>query len=159
MRRSRLLVLLLVVLIGAFVLTGVATAGPRQTSTFTLVVYGQVQSEIERGLVFVDQIETTTGEPVDGWDGGRCINLSPDLEAVDKYMCEMVFRLPEGDLAVSAVIDFNDIVGDDYELAFAVTGGTGAFRNARGEVVLTPYPGDVDRGYVHFRLIGANAGY
>ncbi|MDH3756180.1 MAG: hypothetical protein OEU32_20130, partial [Acidimicrobiia bacterium] len=64
-----------------------------------------------------------------------------------------------GDLTAAAAVDFGTIVGDDWEIVFAVTGGTNAFRNARGEIIVEPGPIDSGGVFVHFRLIGASAAY
>jgi hypothetical protein len=43
---------------------------------------------------------------------------------------------------------------------FAVTGGTGAFRNARGELEVAPVPDAEDgRAFAIYRLLGASANY
>jgi hypothetical protein len=160
MRSWKLLVLLLaVVLLGTLALTGVATAGPRNSSSFTLVAVVDTTFEpIDRGITFTDNFETMTGDPVDGWEGGKCINLTPDPDATDQWTCEMVVQLPEGTLSGVAVVDFERVAAGG-EVTFGVTGGTGAFRSARGEVGVLPYPGDPNRAYIEFRLVGASASY
>jgi len=161
MKKWKLLaVLLSVTMLGAFATTQVANAGPRDGASFSLVAFPVTEGEpIERGVTFTDRLETTNGVPIDGWDGGRCINLSPDPEAVDQWMCEMVVRLPDGDLTAAAAVDFGTIVGDDWQIVFAVTGGTNAFRNARGEIIVEPGPVDSGGVLVHFRLRGASSAY
>ena len=46
------------------------------------------------------------------------------------------------------------------DVVFAVTGGTGSFRNARGDVEVVPVLDAEDgRSLVVFRLLGASADY
>ena len=161
MRKRRLLIVLVaVVLIGAFVLTGVAIAGPRGSSTFTLILENSSFTGLARGdLVFTDRFWTEDGTPIEGWGGGSCVNLSPDPEAIDSYLCSAVYELPDGDLTFSFALDFTEMVGDDWEVDIAITGGTGAFRNVRGELILTQNPDNPDQSLGHFHLIGASATY
>jgi len=125
-------------------------------ATFTLVAIPEtVNVPIERGITFTDRLETTGGAPIEGWDGGRCVNLNPDPEVLSQWMCELVFHLPEGDIVSAGPFD---LTGTD--IVFAVTGGTGAFRNARGEVEVVSVPGAEDeKAFAHFRLLGATANY
>jgi hypothetical protein len=152
-----LAVLVAAMLVGTFAITAVASGKSSDQATFTLVAIPETQGEpIERGFTFTDRLETTDGVPIDGWDGGRCINLNPDPEDLSQWMCELVVRLPEGDIAMAGPFD----VSGEADLVFAVTGGTGTFRNARGEVEVVPIPDAEDgRVFAVYRLLGASANY
>lgn len=86
---------------------------------------------------------------------GRCVNLTLDETNLSQWICELVFELPEGNIAMAGPFD---LLAESA--VFAVTGGTGAFRNAGGEVEVVPVPGYEDgRSYAIFRLLGATAKY
>jgi hypothetical protein len=57
-----------------------------------------------------------------GRDGGACTTTSQDGTVV----CNLAVRLPGGELTVAGLANGPDNV-------FAITGGTGIYRNARGE--------------------------
>jgi hypothetical protein len=148
-------VLLAVMVLSALAFAGVASAKASKDAgavSFTLVAHSVTFEAIERGFTFTDSIETTDGEPVDGWDGGRCLNLNPDPEVITQYLCDIVFDLPEGVITAAGAFDLTA-----PSAVFAVTGGTGAFRNARGEIEVIPI--DETASYAVFRLIGASANY
>ena len=108
-----------------------ATGGSCDESSFTLMAASITANEpIERGFTWTDRVSTLAGEEI-GWDGGRCINLinlvadvkPPEETPQDKWMCEMVFHLPEGDLTTAAPIDFAAFAAGEIEtVMFAVTG-------------------------------------
>jgi hypothetical protein len=73
-------------------------------------------------------------------------------------MCEMVFHLLDGDITTAASADFAALAAGEVEsLIFAVTGGTGDFRNASGELEVVP-ASDTE-ALVHFWLRGASSPY
>ena len=160
MARWKILVLMLAVaLFGTFALTGAATAGPRDASTFTLVGENSSFRALDHGdFTFTDRLETLDGIPIDGTGNGKCANLSLDAEAIDSYMCTYILDLPEGLISSSFMLDYTELVGD-WELDIAIDGGTGAFRNARGEMILTPHPENPDLSFLHVCMIGASASY
>ena len=53
-----------------------------------------------------------------------------------KSWCDVVFRLPDGDLRMAGTIDGDDF--DDGHATLPVTGGSGDFRGARGKTVFRP---------------------
>jgi hypothetical protein len=55
--------------------------------------------------------------------------------------------LPQGQITVQGLIDFTD----PGPFTLAITGGTGAYRTARGEVEVTEESPEVDR--IRFKLI------
>lgn len=149
-------VLLTLTLLGTSTLAGVASGASQGSGTFTLVAIVDTEFEpIDRGFTWTDRLETTDGVAVDGWDGGRCMSLVADTEVANRYMCEMVVQLPEGDIVTAGAFD----LGAGEDIVFAVTGGSGSFRNVRGEVEVKPVPDTDDRAFVIFRLRGASVRY
>ncbi|MCA1847282.1 MAG: hypothetical protein LC792_29655 [Actinobacteria bacterium] len=65
-----------------------------------------------------------------------------------KSHCDVVFRLPDGDLRMAGTIDGDDF--DDGHATLPVRGGSGEFRGADGKTVFRPnggyYRGDRGRG-------------
>jgi len=57
-----------------------------------------------------------------------------------KSRCDVVFRLPDGDLRMRGTIDGDDF--DDGHATLPIVGGSGQFRNADGKTVFRP-----DGGY------------
>lgn len=139
-------------LVATFAIGGAAGAKTDDNATFTLVATFVEISETERGFSFLDRIETTDGVPIDGWDGGQCINLSQDETALTQWMCQLVVHLPEGDIVAAGPFDRTSPT-----LVFPVTGGSGDFVNARGELEVVPI--DETSSFAHFRLLGATAKY
>ena len=56
-----------------------------------------------------------------------------------KSRCNVVFRLPDGDLRMDGTIDGDDF--DDGHATLPITGGSGEFRNADGKTVFRPTGG------------------
>ena len=156
LRKTLLVVVLLAMVGGLLATTGIAFGGSER-SEFAVVAVIQPEHDVltERGWTFQDALETVHGDPIDGWDGGRCTNLDADDEATDKYMCELVFDLPRGTITAEGPFDINEWIGG--ESIFAVTGGTGAYRHIRGEVSVQPEP-NLTYSLVVFRVTGAGGG-
>lgn len=149
-RRFSIVVATLIV--ATFAIGGAAGAKSGNNATFTIVATSVEFSDIEGGFTFLDEIETTDGVAIDGWDGGHCINLAEDEGALTQWMCHLVVHLPEGDIVASGSFDLTSPT-----IVFAVTGGTGDFVNARGELEVVPI--DELSSFAHFRLLGATAKY
>jgi hypothetical protein len=160
MRRIFTVVLLTLLVAGLIATAGAAygVGGNKGGGGFEIIAIPQPEHDVyyDWGWTFQDAIETTAGEPIDGWDGGQCVNLDADPEAIDKYTCNLVFHLPDGDITAAGPFDINEYSAG--RSVFAVTGGTGAFRNIRGEVEVLP-AADWSRARVVFRVMGAAAGY
>jgi hypothetical protein len=56
-----------------------------------------------------------------------------------KSHCDVVFRLPDGDLRMAGTIDGDDF--DDGHATLPIRGGTGEFRGADGKTVFRPNSG------------------
>ena len=56
-----------------------------------------------------------------------------------KSHCDVVFRLPDGDLRMAGTIDGDDF--DDGHATLPIRGGSGEFRGADGKTVFRPHSG------------------
>ncbi len=56
-----------------------------------------------------------------------------------KSHCDVVFRLPDGDLRMAGTIDGDDF--DDGHATLPIRGGSGEFRDADGKTVFRPTGG------------------
>ena len=84
-----------------------------------------------------------TGDTKVGFDGGACkLVRQPAI-----YHCIATNSFAEGDLTVQFLADFTQTAPGH----FAITGGTGAYRGATGEVTYVDHP-DPQRDDVTFRF-------
>jgi Allene oxide cyclase barrel like domain len=91
--------------------------------------------------VFSSGIYNTAGNRI-GRDGADCVQTNPD----GTFHCVISVVLPDGELTFQGI-------ARGTESDFAITGGTGAYRNARGEAhAIDTEPG---RAEVTIRVIGA----
>ena len=91
-------------------------------------------------FVFSSGIYDTNGNRI-GRDGADCVQTNPD----GTFLCSIAVTLPQGELTVQGLANGPDNV-------FAITGGTGAYRNARGDVrAVDTEPG---RAEVTIRILG-----
>jgi hypothetical protein len=90
--------------------------------------------------VFSSGIYDTAGNRI-GRDGADCVQTNPD----GTFHCVISVMLPDGELTFQGIAKGTDSV-------FAITGGTDAFRNARGDAhAVDTEPG---RAEVTIRVIG-----
>jgi hypothetical protein len=86
-----------------------------------------------------------------GDDGGSCVVVRIDgTTAV--VNCTATFRLPDGQITVQGLITFDESATEDPPFTVAITGGTGEFRTAHGEVRIAP-GADENTDELTFRLI------
>ena len=78
-----------------------------------------------------------------GKDLGRCIRI----EAGSSYECAWTTVLHDGQITVDGPFY------DDHDSVLAITGGTGAYRRARGEMLLRSRKGGTEFDFV-FKLAG-----
>ena len=64
--------------------------------------------------------------------GGQCTTVRIDKDA-SVAKCSETFRLPDGQIATEGLVTFDPVTGGT-QFTWAITGGTGAYRTARGEV-------------------------
>lgn len=156
MHHRRLLVMtVLVGLVAALLLVAGAASARDGKSGFEIVVYPQGDVLIDQGWAFQDLMESLDGEAL-GWDGGTCVSVDPDPAVDDMYMCEMVFDFPDGDVVAAGAFSITEYIEGDS--VFAVTGGSGAFRYVRGEVLVIP-TADFSSAQVIFRVTGNTVRY
>jgi hypothetical protein len=80
--------------------------------------------------VFEDQIfKTSKSTTAIGTAPGTCVLIDP---AALRYQCEITSKLPDGDVSSSGILELR--VGTVS--TGAITGGTGRFRDARGQATL-----------------------
>lgn len=156
MTRTRRIVavILAVLMLSALAFAGVAAAKGKDggTSTFTLVARNRDYVDVDNwAFTAVDDLYESDGQTqiVGGWTGGQCVVVGENAG----YVCHMVVRLPEGDIASTALVE----MGTTDPWMWAVTGGTGDFSNVRGEIETEGVAPAVVN--FTFRLKGATADY
>lgn len=76
-----------------------------------------------------------------GTDGAICTTTSVTHDGSGSALCIATLSLPAGQISIQGLMTFTAAV-PDKTAAFAITGGTGTYRNARGDAVLTNLPND-----------------
>jgi hypothetical protein len=152
MRRILTVVLVLCVLVGVMAATGAATK-EGGVNRFELRVIPNAETELfyDWGWTLNEEIATIEGELI-GWNGGPCMQLSPDPDATDRFWCDFGMQLPDGTIIFGGPVSLDDYM--EGKIVFAVTGGTGKFRNIHGEVRLVPEE-DLSYATLIFRVKGA----
>ena len=92
------------------------------------------------------------GEKV-GEDGGLCVVTRITAAGASTFKCIGSNTLPGGQITVQGLVTYGpdeEVKGDPY--LFAITGGTGQYREARGEVKIEEQGGGKLR--LTFRIIG-----
>lgn len=153
MSRSKLIVLLAVT--GGLAAAGTAglvpaTGSAKDGNSFQLFNHDTSQGFADLGepgpsvadqYVFGGDISERQGGARIGRIAGQCATSS-DREA----LCQSAFTLPDGQITFSAIIDTATFFGGQ-PADFAITGGTGRYRNARGVLtgrILPDPPGGTD---------------
>jgi Allene oxide cyclase barrel like domain len=146
--------LLAVAAVAAIVAVGIAILSERgaaaggDDSVIRIVELAEVQKVIPppsdgpvgTRYIFSSGIYDTAGQRI-GRDGADCVQTNPD----GTFHCVISVILPDGELTFQGL-------ATGTENTFAITGGTGAFRNARGEAhAVDTEPG---RAEVTIRVIG-----
>jgi hypothetical protein len=116
-----------------------------QFSPFFFLDLGDPGPSMGDQIVSHDVLLDETGQQV-GHDGVSCIVTDPSGPEAE---CTATFDLPGGQITTQF------LNSPPPEKHAAITGGTGAYRNARGEAILVER-GD-DTGTITFHLIGARA--
>ncbi|HEU4572838.1 MAG TPA: dirigent protein [Candidatus Limnocylindrales bacterium] len=149
-RRSFLVVgavALLVLAMGSTVAAG--NGGGRRLTvveraeTDTVVDLGPSGDTIGDLLAFGNPIYDATNVHRIGRDQGSCIRTNPGVS----WECTWTTIVPEGSLTVEG--PFAD---DGSDTTLAITGGTGAYRNARGQMVL--HARDASSFDFRFEIVG-----
>lgn len=112
-------------------------ATPAMAETFTVVEHATSDTTAHVGkgadnlgdlLVFGNDVFDATNKTKVGTDQGFCIRIKPGVS----YECYWTLKLAQGQIMVQGP----DVDGGDSMLA--VTGGTGKYRDVRGEMKLHP---------------------
>jgi hypothetical protein len=154
-RRARYAVLFFTAAFAALAAAGVSSAaGSRsgQTKTLRYNVTFVNDSQIDLGArgpsvgderTFYDVLFDNKGKRV-GYEGGVCAveNMQPPV-----FSCSITFSLPGGQIATQLLT-----TPGPAPKPFAVTGGSGSYRNVRGEGTLVEY--GKRKGSISFRLTG-----
>ncbi len=88
---------------------------------------GETGGSVGDEAVFHGALRDATDSRQVGHFEGILTAVTPDAESL--YESRVVLALPQGQIAVQGELDF----GADEPFVHAITGGTGAYRNARGE--------------------------
>jgi hypothetical protein len=108
----------------------------RRTTTIRLVGHETDAGQIDLGeagaslgdqVVFHGALRDARDRHPIGHFEGILTAVTPDADSL--FEARVVLALPRGQIAVEGELDFNA----DEPFAHAITGGTGAYRNARGE--------------------------
>ncbi len=76
-----------------------------------------------------------------GTDGAICTTTNVAHDGSGSALCLANLSLPAGQISIQGLMTFT-AAGPDKTAAFAITGGTAAYRNARGDAVVTNLPND-----------------
>lgn len=79
--------------------------------------------------------------------GGYCTTVSGKATAAGEILCTTSFVLGRGQIMTQGLSDSAAVFGGETA-AFSITGGTGIYRNARGEGTVQVLPNQIDANYV-----------
>ncbi len=126
------------VLLGSLGVMSLASASTDNTTVLHLVTKTVQSTNLDLGkkgfsqgdqFLFADNV-FRGGKKV-GTDGGVCTATRVTSSAAPQFQCVVSVRLPEGQLTVQGLVDFSGKTS-----TFAITGGTGRYRDAGGYVVV-----------------------
>jgi hypothetical protein len=136
-RPWKALIVTAAVLLGTLGVMSLASASADNTTVLHLVTKTVQSTDLDLGkkgfsqgdqFLFADNV-FRGGKKV-GTDGGVC-TATRVTSAAQEFQCVVSVRLPEGQLTVQGLIDFSGKTS-----TFAITGGTGRYRDAGGYVVV-----------------------
>jgi hypothetical protein len=169
-RKFRLLaVLALALTIGVVSLVPAATGAKRQGKKVTIInltTRTAQEAELDLGapgfsvgdrFVFGDDV-FRGGRQV-GILGGECtltrLEPSPLPEGQEPtsgtFNCVATIRLPKGQMTLQGLFTFSEQAGNRVKIA--ITGGTGAYRTARGQATLTESEDESEPDHIRLKLI------
>jgi len=149
--RLQRLCLATLVLGGVFLIVGGvaegAAPGEQHRGQFTLYEHDTTRQGIDLGdagfsvgdlFVFGGNVSDRQGGPTIGRMAGQCTNTSDS-----EILCTAAFTLDGGQITFQGIVDTGTFFGG-RPVDFAVTGGTGPYRNARGILTgrILPEPPD-----------------
>ncbi|MFN2543487.1 MAG: allene oxide cyclase family protein [Actinomycetota bacterium] len=137
---------------GLGVVLGVATfssAAPGGGRTVHVIEHANTDAVIDTGeegdtsgdlLTFHNPVYDASNKTKVGHDQGECTRISPEAGT---WECRWVTYLKGGHITVEG--PFNDT----HDTSLAITGGTGAYRNAAGEMALKSRNGGTQFDFVY----------
>jgi len=149
--RSKFAIVALVAVVLAAIGAGLASGSEGTGRTFTVFSKTVQFAAIDLGdkgpslgdqFVFSDDLFTEKGGASAGFDGGVCTVVRHDEAAkTDTVQCEVTFSLEGGQIATQALLT---LTGGNFTgtQTGPVTGGSGEFRGASGEVSVTFFSND-----------------
>lgn len=104
------------------------------------------EADFSEGDQFVFTNDLLRGDTKVGEDGGWCIVTRLTPEGANTWECHGVNSLPGGLISVQGIVTYapgEEIKAEPYQ--FAITGGTGRYREAGGTVQIQEVSGEVLR--------------
>jgi hypothetical protein len=146
LRSSASIASAVVLLAGAMTLTATANAKPGHhgKAAHTLKLWAQETQSNSLDLgetgttlgdreVFTDDLSRSKGGDAIGYDGADCTIVRIDEAAyATTLQCVATLALPGGQLTTQGLVTFGQSLPDAF--TFAITGGTGKFKDATGSV-------------------------
>lgn len=144
-------------LLGASLLAVTSAGGHPATRTIRLYEHDTSQATADLGAkgdspgdlyVFSGDTFTRKGGARVGRLGGTCTTTSVDPGG--EQLCTATFTLPGGQIALQGLATTDELFGG-RTLSFPITGGTGAYRHARGSGTIqvpVDVPGQTDANFV-----------
>ena len=82
----------------------------------------------------------TRGGKAFGWNTGSCLTTAVSSKSADQ-VCQILLNLPDGQIVTEGAVRSG--MGGPSAFPLAITGGTGRYQTARGQVHVTPSDGPV----------------
>jgi hypothetical protein len=153
--KTRLLIGMLVsalIVAGVYSATSASASGDR-TKTLLLEERDSRETEVDvgepgfgAGDKFVFRSKLFKNETRVGTVGGECTIVAILNETNADVQCVATLRLKHGHITGQALITFTE---EPEPFTVAITGGTGRYRNAHGEIVITENP---DAGTAEYKI-------
>jgi hypothetical protein len=106
----------------------------RQTQARLLVLAAPGHGPVGNQILTTDDIYRQVGKV--GHDATVCQIMADLGQAGGRFQCAATVSLPEGQLTVQGLATLTETGNQPFTLA--ITGGTGAYRTARGQAQVTP---------------------
>lgn len=106
-----------------------------KTVQFAAIDLGDSGPSLGDQFVFSDDLFTENGGSNVGSDGGVCTTVRHEKSGTDTVQCAVTFSFEGGQIATQALLTVENGAFSGSQTG-PVTGGSGAFRGARGEVTV-----------------------
>jgi hypothetical protein len=107
-----------------------------KTVQFAAIDLGDSGPSLGDQFVFSDDLFTEKGGTNVGSDGGVCTSVRQEKSGTDTEQCAVTFSFEGGQIATQALLTVQNGAFSGSQTG-PVTGGSGEFRGARGEVTVT----------------------